>query len=171
MESSGLHSNGYSLVRHVLLKQAGWTLDRDVEELGRTLGEELLEPTRLYAQPCLTLARARRVNAFSHVTGGGLAANLERVLPAGVAVTLDRSTWAPAPIFDLVAAVGSVERGDLERTLNMGVGMVAVAAPEHADAVMESLRADGVRSWVAGEVGADPAEEAESRVRLVGQHR
>jgi phosphoribosylformylglycinamidine cyclo-ligase len=171
MESSGLHSNGYSLVRHVLLEQAGWTLDRDVEELGRTLGEELLEPTRLYAQPCLTLARARRVNAFSHVTGGGLAANLERVLPAGVAVTLDRSTWAPAPIFDLVAAVGSVERGDLERTLNMGVGMVAVAAPEHADAVMESLRADGVRSWVAGEVGADPAEEAESRVRLVGQHR
>jgi phosphoribosylaminoimidazole (AIR) synthetase len=84
-------------VRHVLLERAGWTLDRDVEELGRTLGEELLEPTRLYAQPCLTLARARRVNAFSHVTGGGLAANLERVLPAGVAVTLDRSTWAPAP--------------------------------------------------------------------------
>jgi phosphoribosylformylglycinamidine cyclo-ligase len=171
MASSGLHSNGYSLVRHVLLERAGWALDRDVEELGRTLGEELLEPTRLYAQPCLTLARARRVNAFSHVTGGGLAANLERVLPAGVAVTLDRSTWAPAPIFDLVAAVGSVERGDLERTLNMGVGMVAVVAPEHVDAVTESLRADGVESWVAGEVGADPAGEDESRVRMVGQHR
>jgi phosphoribosylformylglycinamidine cyclo-ligase len=171
MASSGLHSNGYSLVRHVLLEQAGWALDRDVEELGRTLGEELLEPTRVYAQPCLTLARARRVHALSHVTGGGLAANLERVLPAGVAVTLDRSTWSPAPVFDLVAAVGSVGRSDLERTLNMGVGMVAVAAPEQVNAVLEALRADGVLSWVAGEVSADPAGQADSQVRLVGRHR
>jgi phosphoribosylformylglycinamidine cyclo-ligase len=171
MASSGLHSNGYSLVRHVLLERAGWALDRHVEELGRTLGEELLEPTRIYAQPCLRLARAGRVHALSHVTGGGLAANLERVLPAGVAVTLDRSTWSPAPVFDLVAAVGSVGRSDLERTLNMGVGMVAVAAPEQVDAVLEALRADGVLSWVAGEVSADPAGRADSQVRLVGRHR
>nr|CAA9326583.1 MAG: Phosphoribosylformylglycinamidine cyclo-ligase [uncultured Nocardioidaceae bacterium] len=171
MASSGLHSNGYSLVRHVLLEQAGWALDRHVEELGRTLGEELLEPTRLYAQPCLRLARAGQVHAYSHVTGGGLAANLERVLPAAVAATLDRSTWSPAPVFDLVAAVGSVERSDLERTLNMGVGMVAVVTPEHVDAVVESLRSDGIQSWVAGEVSPDPGRGADARVRLVGHHR
>jgi phosphoribosylformylglycinamidine cyclo-ligase len=170
MASSGLHSNGYSLVRHVLLERAGWALDREVEELGRTLGEELLEPTRLYARPCLRLARDQRVHAFSHVTGGGLAANLERVLPSGVHVSVDRSTWAPAPIFDLVAAVGSVERADLERTLNMGVGMVALAAPDQADAVVGSLAGDGVDSWVVGEVRATDAGRP-GAVTLTGFHR
>jgi phosphoribosylformylglycinamidine cyclo-ligase len=171
MASSGLHSNGYSLVRHVLLERAGWALDRHVDELGRTLGEELLEPTRLYAQPCLRLARAGLVHAFSHITGGGLAANLERVLPAGVDVTVDRGTWSPAPIFTLVEELGSVERSDLERTLNLGVGMVAVVDPQHVDAVIRLLQAEGVESWVAGEVGAVADRAADSRVRLVGEHR
>jgi phosphoribosylformylglycinamidine cyclo-ligase len=171
MASSGLHSNGYSLVRHVLLERAGWALDRHVDELGRTLGEELLEPTRLYAQPCLRLARAGLVHAFSHITGGGLAANLERVLPAGVDVTVDRGTWSPAPIFTLVEELGSVERSDLERTLNLGVGMVAVVDPQHVDAVIGLLQAEGVESWVAGEVGAVADRAADSRVRLVGEHR
>jgi phosphoribosylformylglycinamidine cyclo-ligase len=169
MASSGLHSNGYSLVRHVLLERAGWALDREVEELGRTLGEELLEPTRLYARPCLRLAREQRVHAFSHVTGGGLAANLERVLPRGVRVQIDRSTWTPAPIFSLVAAVGSVERADLEGTLNLGVGMVAVAAPDQADRVIDSLAGDGVHSWVVGEVlAAEPGQPG--AVTLTGSH-
>ena len=108
MESSGLHSNGYSLVRHVLLEKAGWALDRDVPELGRTLGEELLEPTRIYAKACLELARETGTHAMSHVTGGGLAANLERVLPVEVDATIDRGTWTPQPVFDLVRQVGSV---------------------------------------------------------------
>jgi len=169
--SSGLHSNGYSLVRHVLLERAGWTLDRHVDELGRTLGEELLEPTRLYAQPCLRLVRAGLVHALSHVTGGGLAANLERVLPTGFTATVDRGTWAPAPIFTLVGELGSVERADLERTLNLGVGMVAVVDPQHVDAVIESLHADGIESWAAGEVAADAGGAARARVRLAGEHR
>src|SRR3954468_13501120 len=88
MESSGLHSNGYSLVRHVLLADAGWSLEREVAELGRTLGEELLEPTRIYAKPCLALARETRTHAMAHVTGGGLAANLERVMPAEVSARI-----------------------------------------------------------------------------------
>ncbi len=99
MAASGLHSNGYSLVRHVLLSEsagAGWTLDRHVDELGRTLGEELLEPTRIYAKACLDLARATATHAMSHITGGGLAANLERVLPDDKVVTIDRGTWTPA---------------------------------------------------------------------------
>ena len=100
MEASGLHSNGYSLVRHVLLGSAadggaGWALDRDVPELGRTLGEELLEPTRIYAKACLDLAARTAVHAMSHVTGGGLAANLERVMPVELAATIDRATWTP----------------------------------------------------------------------------
>jgi len=171
MASSGLHSNGYSLVRHVLLERAGWTLDRHFEELGRTVGEELLEPTRLYAQPCLRLARDGLVHAFSHVTGGGLAANLERVLPPGVHVTIDRGTWTPQPVFGLVGDVGAVDRGDLERTLNLGVGMVAIVAADDVDAVLASLAADGIDSWVAGDVAAEPTGDGVAEVRLVGEHR
>ena len=97
MEASGLHSNGYSLVRHVLLdRTAGWALDRDVPELGRTLGEELLEPTRIYAKACLDLADRTETHAMSHVTGGGLAANLERVMPVELRATIDRGHVDPA---------------------------------------------------------------------------
>jgi phosphoribosylformylglycinamidine cyclo-ligase len=139
MRSSGLHSNGYSLVRHVLLAQAGWSLDRHVDELGRTLGEELLEPTRIYAKAALALARQTRTHAMSHVTGGGLAANVERVLPDEVTVTIERSTWRPQPVFDLVAQVGDVERTALEQTLNCGVGMVAIVDAEDVNRVLATL--------------------------------
>ena len=111
MASSGLHSNGYSLVRHVLLEQAGWALDRDVAELGRTLGEELLEPTRIYTKACLALAAETGVHAMAHITGGGLAANLARVLPEELSATIDRGTWVPAPVFDVVRRVGGVSAG------------------------------------------------------------
>ena len=98
--SSGLHSNGYSLVRHVLLGTedggAGWSLDRHVDELGRTLGEELLEPTTIYAKACLDLVRSTATHAMSHVTGGGLAANLERVMPDSLVATIDRGHLDPA---------------------------------------------------------------------------
>lgn len=173
MEASGLHSNGYSLVRHVLLGAtdaggAGWSLDRQVDELGRTLGEELLEPTRIYARACLALARRTRTHAMSHVTGGGLAANLERVLPVELAATVDRRTWTPGPVFDLVRRVGEVPQPDLEMTLNCGVGMVSLTHPEDADAAIAVLGEHGVRAWVAGEVAADA--ERGGRVTLTGQH-
>jgi phosphoribosylformylglycinamidine cyclo-ligase len=170
MASSGLHSNGYSLVRHVLLSGAGWSLDRHVEELGRTLGEELLEPTRIYAKACLGLARNTGVHAMSHITGGGLAANLERVLPDTVAVRLDRGSWQPAAIFDLVGRVGEVGRDDLERTLNCGVGMVALLPPAEVDEAIALLAARGVPAWAAGEVVAPDAGLAGGTVRLVGDH-
>jgi phosphoribosylformylglycinamidine cyclo-ligase len=170
MESSGLHSNGYSLVRHVLLKTAGWALDRNVPELGRTLGEELLEPTRIYAKACLDLAarvgHGWGTHAMSHVTGGGLAANLARVMPAELGATLDRATWTPAPVFDLVRQVGDVPLGDLEKTLNCGVGMVALVAPDDADEAVRVLAERDVRAWVAGEVTATPGGD----VVLVGSH-
>lgn len=173
MEASGLHSNGYSLVRHVLLGSAGdggagWALDRDVPELGRTLGEELLEPTRIYAKACLDLAARTGVHAMSHVTGGGLAANLERVMPVELAATIDRATWTPQPVFDLVRRVGSVSQPDLEATLNCGVGMVALLPAGDVDTAVSVLAGHGVPAWVAGQVTA--SADRGGRVDLVGQH-
>ena len=169
MASSGLHSNGYSLVRHVLLEQAGWGLERHVDTLGRTLGEELLEPTRVYAKACLALAAGTATHAMSHITGGGLAANLERVLPVELTATLERSTWTLPPVFELVQEVGGIERADLERTLNCGVGMVALTAAADADAAIRLLGEHDVHAWVAGEV-AEAGTGAGGAVRLVGDH-
>jgi phosphoribosylformylglycinamidine cyclo-ligase len=151
--SSGLHSNGYSLVRRVVAS-AGWQLDRHVEEFGQTLGEELLTPTRVYAADLLDLIRTDGidVHALSHVTGGGLAANLARVLPQGVLARLDRSTWTPPAVFSTVRALGQVPRADLERTLNMGVGFVAMLPAEQVDAATRELASRGIPAWVLGEV-------------------
>ena len=162
MASSGIHSNGYSLVRKVI-DVAGWGLDRQVDELGRTLGEELLEPTRVYAADCLDLAAAFPVNGtdgqtghgirgFSHVTGGGLAANLARVLPQGLEGRVDRSTWQIPAIFSLIGSLGQVPLADLERTLNLGVGMIAIVDPAVADAAMNRLNERGISSWIMGDV-------------------
>ncbi|WP_320774748.1 phosphoribosylformylglycinamidine cyclo-ligase [Streptomyces sp. CRN 30] len=152
LAASGLHSNGYSLVRHVLLNEAGMALDTHVDELGRTLGEELLEPTKIYSLDCLALTRTTEVHAFSHITGGGLAANLARVVPDGLHATVDRSTWTPDAIFDLVGRTGRVERLELEKTLNMGVGMMAVLPQESVDVALTTLADRGVDAWVAGEI-------------------
>ncbi len=152
MASSGLHANGYSLVRHVFFDKAGWKLDREVPEFASTLGEQLLIPTKLYAKPCLDLAAAVEVHAMSHITGGGLAANLARVVPESVSVRVDRSTWSQHAVFKLVGELGGVARADLEQALNMGVGMVALVAPEHADDAVRLLGDKGVPSWIAGDV-------------------
>jgi phosphoribosylformylglycinamidine cyclo-ligase len=173
MASSGLHSNGYSLVRHVFMRSsaaggAGWALDRDIPELGRTLGEELLQPTRIYARACLVLARLTGVHAMAHVTGGGLAANVARVMPEELVATLERGTWTPAPVFDLVRQVGAVPQADLEATLNCGVGMVALLDPRGVDEAIAVLHEHGIAAWVAGEVAA--ADGAGGTVELVGQH-
>lgn len=160
MASSGIHSNGYSLVRRVI-HAAGWDLNREVTELGRTLGEELLEPTRVYAGDCLSLMRTLNtepespeapLRGFSHVTGGGLAANLARVLPTGLAATVDRGTWELPPIFSLIGQLGKVPQDDLERTLNVGVGMVAIVAPDAAADAIAHLNARGLQAWDMGEV-------------------
>lgn len=127
-------------------------LEQHVDELGRTLGEELLEPTRIYSLDCLALTRTTEVHAFSHITGGGLAANLARVVPDHLHAAVDRSTWTPGAIFDLVGRAGEVERLELEKTLNMGVGMMAVVPAESVDVALATLADRGVDAWVAGEV-------------------
>ncbi|WP_130866170.1 phosphoribosylformylglycinamidine cyclo-ligase [Acidipropionibacterium timonense] len=167
--SSGLHSNGYSLVRKVLLSDAGWSLDRHVDELGRTLGEELLTPTTVYAADLLALLRQVEVHAMSHITGGGLANNLVRVLPEGVRATVERASWAPAPIFGLVQQVGGVSRADIEATLNMGVGMVLVLPASQLPGAIEFLAGRGLPAWPCGTVQASSAGEP-AVVELVGDH-
>ncbi len=174
MASSGLHSNGYSLVRHVLLAPtseggSGRGLDEHVDDLGRTLGEELLEPTRIYAKACLELARQTETHAMSHITGGGLAANLERVLPVELTASVDRTTWSLPPVFRLVAESGGVAREDLEKTLNCGVGMVSLTAAEDADRAVAVLAGFGIDAWVAGIVTEATAGDG-GRVSLHGDH-
>ena len=148
--SSGLHSNGYSLVRKVF---ATVPLDSRPAALGgRTLADELLTPTRIYAQDCLALAGGFAVRAFAHITGGGLAGNLVRVLPSTVDAFVDRSTWTPQPIFGLIAETGRVSREEMEHAFNLGVGMVAVVAPEDAEAAISQATARGVTAWRIGEI-------------------
>ncbi|MDT8910714.1 phosphoribosylformylglycinamidine cyclo-ligase [Amycolatopsis sp. PS_44_ISF1] len=169
MGSSGLHSNGYSLARHVLLDIARMPLDGPVEEFGRTLGEELLEPTRIYAKDCLALAAETEVRTFAHITGGGLEANLARVMPRGLIARLERGSWTPAPVFALVGQRGKVERAELEKTFNMGVGMVAIVSAEDVDRALAVLTARHVPAWILGDVR--PTESPDGpRAVLSGDH-
>jgi phosphoribosylformylglycinamidine cyclo-ligase len=166
LASSGLHANGFSLVRSILdAPGSGLNLAERPAGLDRELGEELLTPTRIYARDCLALADDCQVRAFAHVTGGGLAANLARVLPGNVDAVLDRSTWRPGPVFGLLAAEGNVPAGDMEQVFNMGVGMVAVVAATDADRALGLLTERDVAAWVAGET-----TRGSGRVRLDGQH-
>ena len=168
--SSGLHSNGYSLVRRVI-EHAGWGLEREVPEFGRTLGQELLEPTRLYTRVCLAMletlsspAAPGPVHALSHITGGGLAANVARVLPAGLIADVDRASWTVPPVFSTVRELGSVLWEDLEGTLNLGVGMVAVVDPSAVDAILRVAEGSDIPAWVLGEVHEARTYEAQDRV-------
>jgi phosphoribosylformylglycinamidine cyclo-ligase len=166
MASSGLHSNGFSLVRAILdAPAAGLDLDGQPAELSQPLGEELLTPTRIYARDCLALAGSCSVRTFAHVTGGGLAANLTRVLPPGLDAVLDRGTWQPAPIFGLLAERGRVPDEEMERVFNMGVGMVAVVAPDDADSAVALLAERGVESWAIGVITTGTGV-----ARLSGRH-
>jgi phosphoribosylformylglycinamidine cyclo-ligase len=164
--SSGLHSNGYSLVRHVLLGSGGMALSDTPPLLGgRTLGDELLIPTRIYAQDCLALAAEADAHVFAHVTGGGLAANLQRVLPATLDAVVDRATWTPHPIFALVAEVGDVAPAEMERAFNQGVGMVAVVPAQRATDAVALMASRGVPAWVAGRI-----EPGRGAVRMTGSY-
>jgi phosphoribosylformylglycinamidine cyclo-ligase len=163
--SSGIHSNGYSLVRKVLLELAGWQLSRHVDEFGRSLGEELLEPTIVYAKACLDLVARVGVHAFVHVTGGGIPGNVPRVLPADLDAVLDRSAWTVPPVFEIVRTVGGVALQEMERAFNMGAGMIAVVAAADADAAVRVLTGHGLRASVAGHV-----EPGTGTVRLNGAY-
>ncbi|GAA2012813.1 phosphoribosylformylglycinamidine cyclo-ligase [Brevibacterium samyangense] len=165
LPSSGLHSNGYSLVRRIIA-DAGWSLDREVPEFGRTLGEEILTPTTVYTGPLLDLLEKRpgAVHSMSHVTGGGLSANIARVLPQGTIATMRRSTWEIPAVFSVLGDLGGVPRADRERTWNLGVGMVLVVDGASVDAVVNAVEG----AWVLGEVSANDGAHASDEYYVQG---
>ncbi|MDR1209433.1 MAG: phosphoribosylformylglycinamidine cyclo-ligase [Clostridiales bacterium] len=151
--SSGLHSNGYSLVRRVL-RMTRESMDEYVQSLGQTLGEALLTPTRIYVKAVSALRSAVVVKGLCHITGGGFTENVPRMLPAGVRAVVRRSAWTPPPIFGLLAFAGDLDEDEMYSTFNMGVGMAAAVSPGDADAAVAALTAAGETAFIIGEITA-----------------
>ena len=152
LPSSGLHSNGYSLARKVLLEVGKIKLNRKISELGRTLGEELLEPTRIYAKIARELFDTHPIKGAAHITGGGIVGNLPRVLPNGRRAWIERGSWPVPPIFDVIQKVGHVAQAEMDRTFNSGLGMIFVAGKKTADRVQRTLKRLEEKCFVIGEI-------------------
>lgn len=150
--SSGLHSNGFSLARKVLLERAKLKLGAWIPELGCTLADELLRPTLIYADVVRELFERFRVKGLANITGGGIPENVPRVMPTGLRALLDRSSWPQLPIFGLIQRIGNISRGEMDRTFNNGLGMVAIVSSRDADPVVEHLRRYKRAAWIVGEV-------------------
>ncbi|MGH7909531.1 MAG: phosphoribosylformylglycinamidine cyclo-ligase [Thermodesulfobacteriota bacterium] len=152
ISSSGLHSNGYSLAREVLLGKLKLDLSDIPSPLNRPLGEELLEPTRIYVKTILSLRREFKINTIAHITGGGLLENIPRVIPGNTSVYLDSSLWEIPPLMKLIKIAGRIEREEMFRTFNCGIGMVLVVSGGEADKVLKRLKRLGEKAKVIGEV-------------------
>jgi len=161
MPASGFHANGYSLIRHILATQK-LDLNKTYQGLTATLGEILLRPTEIYTLDCLALikAQADKLRTFSHITGGGLAENTARVIPAGLSAVYDRSTWELPEEVKFLSQSASVPQADMERTWNCGIGMSAIVDSAIGDLVVRSLSARGMKAWIAGVV--EPASDSQS---------
>ncbi len=180
LASSGLHSNGYSLARKIALEHAGLGLDAHVPELGKTVADELLTPTRIYVRALKTVYRHYRVkrivHGIAHITGGGLIENPPRILPAGCAIALNRGSWTVPPVFSWLQRLGAVSDAEMFRVFNMGIGMVLIVADYYADAITRYLEHEvKLASWIIGEVVASSegpsvrwVEDAESGSSAVG---
>ena len=153
MPSSGFHANGFSLVRHII-KTKKLSLEAHVSEYGKSSGEVFLTPTEIYTLDCLALIKVleKNLRTFSHITGGGIAENTARVIPQGLSARYDRSTWSLPVEMEYMAALGGVPQGDMERTWNCGIGMVAIVDPSVAELAMKSLSARGMKAWIAGDI-------------------
>jgi phosphoribosylformylglycinamidine cyclo-ligase len=152
LASSGLHSNGFSLVRKVLIDSAKLKLGAHMAELGCTLAEELLRPTRIYVRTAVELFRRFKVRGLANITGGGLIENLPRVIPQGLRAQIHRGTWPVPPVFAIIARLGKIAQAEMDRTFNNGLGMVAVVARAQADAATVWLRRRRQPSWIIGEI-------------------
>ena len=154
LASSGLHSNGYSLSRKVLLEKGRMKISQRIPEFGRTLGEEMLEPTRIYAKSIRRLFAKYPIKGAAHITGGGITGNLPRVLPKGRRAVIERGSWPVPPIFNLIQKIGGVEQNEMDRTFNNGVGMILVVGARHADQIAQKLKTVGENSFIIGEIRA-----------------
>jgi len=152
--ASGLHSNGYSLVRKVLFERHGLQVTDEIPELGGTLGEEILKPTRIYAETVLNLLRDFPLSGISHITGGGLTDNVPRILPQGCQAVIDRDSWPVPPIFRLIKEKGSIPEEDMLRTFNNGIGLVIVVPQDQVGDVLLRLEGLNERGYVIGEITA-----------------
>jgi phosphoribosylformylglycinamidine cyclo-ligase len=156
LASTGLHSNGYSLARKVVFEIAGLKATDCVDELGRTVGEALLEPTRIYAKQVRSVLAYYKVKAvvhgIAHITGGGLCENLERIVPEGARVVIDRGAWPAPPIFGWLQRLGEIEQAEMDRVFNMGIGMVLVVSEYYAESIRHQLADLGAESWLIGRV-------------------
>jgi len=172
MPASGLHANGYSLVRHIL-KTKHLSLALELEEIGKTLGEALLTPTEIYSLDCLALIKSmgEELHAFSHITGGGIAENTARVIPKGLRAIYDRSTWSLPFEMEFLATQGGVPQADMERTWNCGIGMVAIVAPQATARTISSLAARGMKAWECGKVISHAQSEAGIGAALEGTYK
>src|SRR5271165_6011082 len=150
--SNGLHSNGFSLVRRVLLQHARLKLGAHIAELGCTLGEELLRPTLIYARVVVELFKRFKINGLANITGGGVLENLPRVMPSNVRAVIERGSWPTPPIFGLIQRLGKIDRAEMDRTFNNGLGMVAIVPAGEADRVVAHLRRREFAAYVVGEV-------------------
>jgi len=156
LPSSGLHSNGYSLVRKICFDLKQFAIDQDIPELGKTIGEELLIPTRLYPKACLPLIEKFEIRGMVHITGGGFYENIPRVLPEGCGVEVNTQAWPKPPIFELLQQWGNVANSEMYRTFNMGIGMILVVPQAEVVAIQEDLTSRGEISYVIGHVTAGP---------------
>lgn len=152
LASSGVHSNGFSLVRKLLLEDAGYSLQQELPELGGRLGDVLLAPTKIYVKPLLGLLKEIEVKGMAHITGGGFIENIPRMLPDGVNVDIEYGSWPILPIFKLMQEKGSISNKDMFTTFNMGIGMVLVVKEQDADGVLQYLRSVGEEAYVIGRV-------------------
>ncbi|MGG3280849.1 phosphoribosylformylglycinamidine cyclo-ligase [Paenibacillus solani] len=152
LASSGVHSNGFSLVRKLLLEDAGYSLQQVLPELGGRLGDVLLAPTKIYVKPLLGLLKEIEVKGMAHITGGGFIENIPRMLPDGVNIDIEYGAWPILPIFKLMQAQGNISNKDMFTTFNMGIGMVLVVKEQDADAALQYLRTAGEEAYVIGRV-------------------
>jgi phosphoribosylformylglycinamidine cyclo-ligase len=161
LASSGLHSNGYSLVRKAFFEIAGMSVTDYVEELGTTLGEEILKPTRIYAKPVFSLLDHVRILGMAHITGGGLTENLPRCLPAGTFAVIDKKSWEAPTVFRLIKDLTGINDAEASRTFNQGIGMTVIVRAGDAEKALEILREVGERVWTIGRVERMPDETAQ----------
>ncbi len=167
LASTGLHSNGYSLARRVLLEEAGLTVDSRLSELDRSMGEALLTPTRIYAKQILSLAAAFPIKGIAHITGGGLTENIPRVLPKHCVAKLYRGTWPVPPILTVLEQRGRIHKDEMHRVFNMGIGLVLTVAADHVAGVIARAAELGDQAYRIGEIVAG---EGDARVEYVGAH-
>jgi phosphoribosylformylglycinamidine cyclo-ligase len=165
--SDGLHSNGYSLARKVLLEDAGLPLERSSELLGEPLVDALLRPTRMYVRASLAAIETGGIKALCHVTGGGLPGNLPRVLPDGLDAVVNERAWKKPPIFTLIEELGNVSADEMRSTFNCGIGLVAIAAQEHAQAILDAFTRAGERASVIGSLATKASGSGEAEVRYL----